>query len=102
MNSSRKVRVKCQKVCAHGLGLILYRELHEAVYSCDGKEERQKQFLIKGPDEYLLNLTKSVTFFIYIPTVDTKVSVKLILIATLVTININNMFFETWNVIVLF
>lgn len=37
--------------------IVPYRELHEAVYLCDGKEERQKQFLIQDPDGYLLRFT---------------------------------------------
>lgn len=35
----------------------VYRELHEAAYLCDGKEEQQKQFLIQDPDGYLLRFT---------------------------------------------
>lgn len=40
-----------------GYKIAPYRELHEAVYLCDGKEERQKQFLIQDPDGYLLRFT---------------------------------------------
>lgn len=34
-----------------------YRKLHEAVYLCGEKEERQRQFLIQDPDGYLLRFT---------------------------------------------
>lgn len=34
-----------------------YRTLHETIYLCDGKEERQREFLIQDPDGYLLRVT---------------------------------------------
>ena len=35
-----------------------YRALRETAYSCDGKEEIQKEFLIQDPDGYLLRFTE--------------------------------------------
>ena len=37
--------------------IIIYRELKETTYLCDGNQEIQKEFLIQDPDGYLLRFT---------------------------------------------